>query len=72
MPLTAVYQKVPEGYIGFIEEIPGVNTQGETLDETRENLQEALTLILETNKQLSEESIADRNVIREEFHILSK
>jgi len=49
---TAVYKKVPEGYIGYVEEIPGVNTQGSTLKETKENLKEALRLVLETNKEL--------------------
>jgi predicted RNase H-like HicB family nuclease len=40
--LTAIYQKVPEGYIGFVEELPGVNTQGDTLEETHANLEEAI------------------------------
>ena len=39
--LTAVFQKVPEGYIGFVEELPGANTQAPTLEEARVNLQEA-------------------------------
>jgi predicted RNase H-like HicB family nuclease len=56
---------VPEGYIGFVEEIPGANTQGETLDETRENLAEALELVLEANRALAEEIIKDQKVIRE-------
>ena len=47
MELTAVYIQVPEGYIAFVEELPGANTQGATLDETRENLQEAVQLVLE-------------------------
>ena len=55
---TAVYQKVPEGYIAFIEELPGANTQGETMDEARSNLKEAVELILETNRVLAEESLA--------------
>jgi predicted RNase H-like HicB family nuclease len=38
MKLTAVYMKVPEGYVAFIEELPGANTQGATLDEARTNL----------------------------------
>ena len=46
MQLTAVFQKVPEGYIGFVEELPGANTQGDTLDEARANLAEALELVL--------------------------
>ena len=49
--LTSVFQKVPEGYIGFVEELPGANTQGDTLDEARANLQEAITLALEANRQ---------------------
>jgi predicted RNase H-like HicB family nuclease len=63
--LTAVFQKVPEGYIGFVEELPGANTQGATLDEARANLAEAVELVLEANRTLSEESIEGQNVIRE-------
>ncbi len=55
--LTAVFQKVPEGYIGFVEELPGANTQGATLEEARANLQEAIALILEANRTLAEESL---------------
>ena len=69
MSFTAVFQKVPEGYIGFIEELPGANTQGATLEEARENLKEAGRLILEANKQLAEEEIAGKEVIREKFEI---
>ena len=50
MHLTAVYLKVPEGYTGFVEELPGANTQGDTLEETRANLQEAVQLVLEANQ----------------------
>ncbi|HEX8363482.1 MAG TPA: type II toxin-antitoxin system HicB family antitoxin [Longimicrobium sp.] len=66
---TAVFQKVPEGYIGFVEELPGANTQGATLDEARENLQEAILLVLEGNRMLAEESIGERDVIREPLRI---
>ena len=52
MQLTAVYLEVPEGYVGFIEELPGANTQGDTLEEARENLREAVELILEANREL--------------------
>lgn len=51
--LTAVFQKVPEGYIGFVEELPGANTQGATLEEVRQNLREAVQLVLEANRQLT-------------------
>jgi predicted RNase H-like HicB family nuclease len=69
MSFTAVFQKVPEGYIGFVEELPGVNSQGDTLEEVRENLKEAIQLVLEANRQLAEEDLAGRDVIREEFPI---
>ena len=56
MKLTTVFIEVPEGYVGFAEELPGANTQGETLEEARENLQEAIEMILEANRLLAEES----------------
>jgi len=63
--LTAVFKKVPEGYVGYVEELPGANTQGETLEEARENLKEAVGLALEANRQLAEESLNGEEVIRE-------
>ena len=69
MSFTAVFQKVKEGYIGFIEELPGANTQGDTLEEARENLKEAVQLVLEANRELSEEELVGRDVIREKFQI---
>jgi predicted RNase H-like HicB family nuclease len=63
--LTAVFQKVPEGYIGYVEELPGANTQGDTLEEARENLKEAIALVLEANRELSEETLVGVDVIRE-------
>jgi predicted RNase H-like HicB family nuclease len=65
MRLTAVYMKVPEGYVAFVEEVPGANTQGETLDEARANLEEALAMVLEANRELSEQSLEGSEVIRE-------
>ena len=65
MKLTAVYRKVPQGYIGFVEELPGANSQGATLAEARANLQEAAVLVLEANRQLTEESLQGEDVIRE-------
>ena len=67
MQLTAVYIQVPEGYIAFVEELPGANTQGETLEETRENLREAVQLVLEANRELAEKSILGQSVLREPF-----
>jgi predicted RNase H-like HicB family nuclease len=69
MDLTAVYIKVPEGYVAFVEELPGANTQGETLEEARENLQEAVQLVLAANRQQSERSIAGWQVTKESFAV---
>lgn len=55
MKLTAVFQKVREGYIGFVEELPGANTQARTLKEARANLVEAVELVLEANRALAEQ-----------------
>jgi predicted RNase H-like HicB family nuclease len=63
--ITKVFQQVPEGYIGFVEELPGANTQGNTLEETRENLEEAIALVLEANRILAEERLRGQDVIRE-------
>jgi len=72
MEFTAVFQKFSEGYAGFIEELPGANTQGRTLEEARNNLAEAVQLVLETNRQLAEESLVGQDVIREPFALTSK
>jgi predicted RNase H-like HicB family nuclease len=66
---TAIFQKVPEGYIAFVEELPGANTQGRTLDEARTNLEEAVRLVLEVNRMMTEEELAGTDVIREPLHI---
>jgi predicted RNase H-like HicB family nuclease len=67
MTLTAVFMQVPEGYVAFIEELPGANTQGATLDEARENLREAVALVLDANRTMAEESLEGATVIRETF-----
>lgn len=69
MTFTAIFQQVPEGYIGFVEELPGANAQGVTLDETRESLQEACLLVLDANRMLAEESIQGQTVIREPLNV---
>lgn len=71
MQLTAVFMKVPEGYIAFVEELPGANTQGDTLEEARENLREAVELVLEANRELAEQTLAGQPVIREPFGLAS-
>ena len=64
---TAVYKKSGKWFIGWVEEIPGVNTQGRTLKETKENLKEALSLILDINKSLTK--VSERGLIREPLSI---
>ena len=68
---TAVFKKVPAGYIGFVEELPGANTQGATLAEARANLREAIAMVLEANRSLAEDELKGQEVIRESFSISS-
>lgn len=70
MELTAVFMKVPEGFIAFVQELPGTNTQGETLEEARENLREAVALVLEANRELVEKSLTGEKVVREPFSLI--
>ena len=65
MTLTTLFHEVPEGYIAFVAELPGANTQGATLEEARANLQESIALVLEANRELAEEALEGRYVIRE-------
>ncbi len=69
LQLTAVFEKVREGYIGFVEELPGANTQGGTLEEARLNLAEAVRLVLEANRALAEEALGGKDVIREPLRL---
>ena len=67
LTLTAIYEEAAEGgYIGYVAELPGANTQGETMEEVRENLQEAVRLTLETRRDEAEKRIVGKlNVQRE-------
>ncbi len=69
LQFTAVFRQVPEGYIGFVEELPGANTQGATLEEARSNLPEAVALVLEANRALAEEDLRGADVIREPLRL---
>ena len=62
LELTAVFRKVPEGYIASVEELPGANTQGRTLEEARENLREAVVLVIEANRALARERESGQGV----------
>jgi predicted RNase H-like HicB family nuclease len=68
LQFTAVFRRVPEGYIGFVEELPGANTQGATLEEARANLREAVELVIEANRTLAQED-AGPDVIREPLNL---
>ena len=69
MELTAVFVQVPEGYVAFIEELPGANTQGATLEEARENLREAVALVIQANRELADQSLQGQPATRERFVI---
>lgn len=66
---TAIYQQEEGIFVGWVEELPGANTQGSTLEETRGNLKEAVALILAANRQLAEEEIAGKLVLKEEIQV---
>jgi len=69
MAFTAVFLEAPEGYVGFVEELPGANTQGATLAEARRNLKEAIRLVLDANRQLSQKGTGNKRVIREKIEV---
>jgi predicted RNase H-like HicB family nuclease len=64
---TAVFEKAGDWYIGYVDELPGAHTQGRTLEEARENLREAIELILLSNRELLDKELNDKQVIREEI-----
>ena len=69
LELTAVFRRVAEGYVAFVPELPGANTQGSTLEEARANLAEAVRLTLEANRALADEDLGGADVIRERFRV---
>ena len=72
LKLTAVFEEAEEGgYIAFVEELPGINSQGESLDEAKSNLMEALELVMDTQRMLNEKNLSNKNVIREPLHFAS-
>ena len=66
---TAVYEKRGKWFIAFIEEIPGVNTQGKTLAEAKKNLRQALEIILATNRMLTRSELKSSKIIRQTLSI---
>jgi predicted RNase H-like HicB family nuclease len=69
LEFTAVFRQVPEGYVGLVEELPGANTQGTTLEEARANLQEAVAMVLDANRQLAQQATGTGPVIREPLKV---
>ncbi len=67
---TAVFER-DEGdwWIGYVEELPGANTQGRTLEEARENLKEVVSLVLEANREIARRESEGRDVIREPLEV---
>ena len=66
---TAVFERSGDVWIGYVEELPGANTQGATLSEARENLKEAVALVLEANRELARRDAAGKTVIRESLDV---
>lgn len=64
---TAVFEQEGEWWIGYVEELPGANTQSQTLEEARENLKEAVQLIIEANRELGRRETVGKDVVREEL-----
>jgi len=64
---TAVFEQEGNWWIGYVEELPGANTQGATLEEARENLKEAVQLIIEANRELARRETEGKPIIREEL-----
>lgn len=68
--LTAVYERHDDWYIGYVEELPGVNIQEATLEEARESLREAVQLIIESNRFLAQQGEHSADTVREDLHVV--
>ena len=66
---TAVFEQDGDWWIGYVEELPGANTQGKTLEEARENLKEAISMVIEANRELTQRDLNGREVIKEEITV---
>lgn len=66
---TAVYLKAKHGYVGFVEELPGVNSHGQTIEEARENLTRLAKVVFDEERARSEELLEGKDVIREQFRV---
>jgi predicted RNase H-like HicB family nuclease len=71
MKFTAIIEQGESGwFVGQIEEVPAAISQGETIEELKENLLDALRLILDTNKEITEKEYSGKNVIIEELELI--
>ena len=66
---TAVFEKEDGWWIGYVEELPGANTQGKTLEETRENLREAVIMVIEANREMAQQESEGKEVVREHLTV---
>ncbi len=64
---TAVFEQDGEWWIGYLEELPGANTQGRTPAEARENLNDAVRLLIAANRELTRRELQGKTIIREEL-----
>ena len=73
MVLTAVFEEVPEseggGYVAYVEELPGAITQGDSIDEARENLRDAVAILIAANRELTGKVPPGKNVKREKIKV---
>jgi len=66
---TAVYLKAQHGYVGFVEELPGVNSHGQTIEEARSNLERLAAVVFDEERARSQELLEGKEVVREQFRI---
>lgn len=66
---TGIFERVGDWFIAYVEELPGANSQGKTIEEARENLKEAIELVLQSNRELVEKELSGKEVIREEITV---
>lgn len=66
---TAVFEQDGAWWVGYVEELPGANVQGHTIDEARDNLRDAVALVIEANRELARREAEGREVVREELRV---
>ena len=66
-PFSAIFEQHGSSWIGFVEELPGANSQGYSLEEVRSNLREAVRMVLDANREIAERDLRGRTVIREQL-----